>query len=527
MSILKKFQIPSDWFNFFFAIFTVMAYNGVFFRQLWEVRNGWGVRIGTAVVLVLALNIVYNLLFYRRTTKPLAVLLTLINAFVLYFMVNYNAVIDKVMLLNVIQTDVYEVEDLFGGTSLYYIMLFGVLPSLLIILLPLNYDSFSWKKRLVNISGSVLLAGAVIGIGGKTSEALLRNKPIRYALVPSNYIGSTISVIKMQKKNSSHPFVKIAEDASRTDYWHNNGKKNLFIFIVGETARADSFSLNGYERDTAAPLKPYLEELINFSNVTSCGTSTAVSVPCMFSKDGRRNFKPGSEEYTENFLDVLERLDFKVFWRENNTGCKNNCDRVEIEDFCTKKTCFDEILLTNFSEKIRQSGKDVFVVMHQTGSHGPAYFEHYPKEAERWRPVCKTENLSRCSTEELMNVYDNTVYYTSIFLNKVIKKLSSLSDEYNVALIYASDHGESLGENGIYLHAQPYETAPDFQKEIPMLVWLPDASADAFGIDRGCLQKASAKPHSHDNLFHSVLGLAGIETADYDPALDIFSGCRK
>ena len=165
--------------------------------------------------------------------------------------------------------------------------------------------------------------------------------------------------------------------------------------------------------------------------------------------------------------------------------------------------------------------------MHQTGSHGPAYFEHYPKETEQWSPVCTTENLSSCTKEELINVYDNTVYYTSIFLSKIMDELNKLSDEYNVALIYASDHGESLGEKGIYLHAQPYDTAPDYQKDIPMLIWLPQDSAKAFGVDIACLKKAAKKPHSHDNLFHSALGLAGIKTNIYNPNLDIFASCKK
>lgn len=522
------FNLSGFRFNLLFSLFLLIAYNLPFARKLWSISPSVPFMAGGLLCAFLLFLIAVSILFNKYTAKTLAIIFCFINAPVFYFMNAYNTPVDKIMLLNVVQTDVYEVQDLLGLKLLVNFLLLGLLPTLIILKTRINYGNVKQGliSAAVTVAVSAVLCGAVM-LGGHTAtrQFFSNHRDAKYYLIPVNYISASLSVWKMRPK-SDHPFVTIADDAKLNRYWNNN-KKNLFVFIVGETARAANFSLGGYKRPTNEPLNEHRQSIIYYSNATACGTSTAVAVPCMFSRSGRKDFKVGSEEYTENMLDVLEKTGYKVLWRENNTGCKNNCDRVEIEDFCTKKTCFDEILLTNFSEKIRQSGKDVFVVMHQTGSHGPAYFEHYPKEAERWRPVCKTENLSRCSTEELMNVYDNTVYYTSIFLNKVIKKLSFLSDEYNVALIYASDHGESLGENGIYLHAQPYETAPDFQKEIPMLVWLPDASADAFGIDRGCLQKASAKPHSHDNLFHSVLGLAGIETADYDPALDIFSGCRK
>ena len=529
MFVFKKFQISLGWFNFFFALVTVTLYNRVFFARVSEIYPGWPVTFATACVLVLALNIIYNLLFYRRTAKFLAVILTLINALVLYFMINYNAVIDKVMLLNIIQTDAYEVEDLLGANFFYYVGLFGVLPALVIVFLPIDYTGYGWRKRLSGMVLSALLAGGIIGVGYKTAEDLMRNhKPIRYALVPSNYIGSAISVAKMQKKNSSHPFVKIAGDAVRNDYWTENGKKNLFIFIVGETARAASFSLNGYERPTNEPLEPYAGQLLYFSDVTSCGTSTAVSVPCMFSKDGRRNFKPGSEDYTENFLDILERLDFKVFWRENNTGCKGNCDRVEVEDVCLEKSCYDKVLMDNLEQHLQKFEEDdIFVVFHQKGVHGPSYIDRYPAEFARWQPVCTDKvNVKNCTREELVNVYDNATLYGSQVLADYIRELERLGDRYNTFLIYASDHGESLGEDNFYLHGHPYDEAPDYQKHIPMLIWMSDSFAESFKIDRACLKSKLAEPHSHDNLFHSMLGLTGIKTGEYNPDLDIFADCR-
>lgn len=522
------FYISGLHFNLLFALFLLIAYNLPFARKLWSISPSFLFVAGGLFCALMLLCAAVSLLFNKYTAKPLAVFFCILNALVFYFMSAYNTPIDKIMLLNVIQTDIYEIQDLLGLKLLVFLLLLGFLPSLIILKTKIDYGNVkrSLFSSAVVIAVSAALCAAVMLSNYTTTEQFFRShRDTKYYLLPVNYVSASFSVWKMRRK-SKHSFITVADDAKLNRYW-NNPKKNLIVFVVGETARAANFSLGGYHRPTNAPLDKYRQEIVYYGNTTACGTSTAIAVPCMFSPNGRQNFTIGSEEYTENLLDILQKTGYKVLWRENNTGCKNNCNRVEIEDFCTQKSCFDEIMLTNFSTKVKQTDKDTLVVMHQTGSHGPAYFEHYPKEAARWSPVCQTENFNRCSAAELINVYDNTIYYTSLFLRKVIDELTSLSDEYNVALIYASDHGESLGENGIYLHAHPYETAPVYQKKIPLLIWLPDNSAKAFGLNRNCLKNAAQQPYSHDNLFHSVLGLAGIETIAYTPALDIFSGCRK
>lgn len=522
------FCISGFRFNLLFALFLLAAYNLPFARKLWSISPSVSFVVGGFFCAFMLLCAAVALLFNKYTAKPMAIFVCILNALVFYFMNAYNTPIDKIMLLNVIQTDIYEVQDLLGSNLMIYLVFLGFLPSFIIMKIRIDYGNFKsglLSAVVIIVASAVLCAVVMFGNYSVTEHFFHNHRDAKYYLVPVNYIGASLSVWKIRRK-SNLQFVTIADDAKLNRYW-NNGKKNLFVLVVGETARAANFSLGGYGRQTNAPLDKHRREIVYYGDTTACGTSTAVAVPCMFSRNDRENFRIGSERYAENLLDVLQKTGYKVLWRENNTGCKNNCDRVEIENFCTKKSCFDEIMLTNFSAKVRQTGKDIFVVMHQAGSHGPAYFERYPSEAIRWLPVCKTENLSRCSVGELVNVYDNTVYYTSMFLSKVMDELIALSDEYNVALLYASDHGESLGENGIYLHAQPYENAPAYQKKIPMLVWLPDSSVLAFGINRHCLEKAAGQPHSHDNLFHSVLGLAGIETINYEPALDVFSDCRN
>ena len=259
----------------------------------------------------------------------------------------------------------------------------------------------------------------------------------------------------------------------------------------------------------------------------ACGTATAISVPCMLSHHERINFEPGSGEYTENVLDIAKHAGYKVIWRENNTNCEDTCNRVKIEDFCYEKECFDDILLTNLADQAKASNEPTIVVMHQRGSHGPNYYERYPEEFKKYSPICETRDLKSCKKQELVNTYDNTIYYTSHILAKTIDELKKLEDEYNIAFLFTSDHGESLGENDIYLHSAAYDIAPSGQKRVPLMLWFSKGYIDENKINMECVNKLKTQPFSHDNIFHTVLGISNIENKYYNQKLDILSKCRK
>ena len=142
-------------------------------------------------------------------------------------------------------------------------------------------------------------------------------------------------------------------------------------------------------------------------------------------------------------------------------------------------------------------------------------------------PECATNQVQDCPREQIINAYDNSILYTDYFLSQVIHFLQKNSSQYNTVLLYMSDHGESLGENGIYLHGLPYKIAPDTQIHIPFIMWLSPEFASNFNIDTACLKQHSNEAYSHDNLFHSVLGMLDIQTGEYDAELDIFNRCRR
>jgi lipid A ethanolaminephosphotransferase len=299
--------------------------------------------------------------------------------------------------------------------------------------------------------------------------------------------------------------------------------RELTILVIGEAARADRFSLNGYPRETNPLLQK--EEIFSFRNVSSCATSTETSVPCMFSIYNRRSYSDRKGKSTENLLDVLKHAGVNILWRDNNSHSKGVALRIPYEDYkkpdknsvCDEE-CRDEGMLVGLQAYIDgQANGDILIILHQMGNHGPAYYKRYPKSFEKFKPVCETKQLNECSNEEINNAYDNAIAYTDYFLWKAIQLLKQNSAKFETALIYFSDHGESLGEKGLYLHGIPYIMAPDEQKRIATIFWL----GESFKAPKKILKNKISREYSHENLFHTALGLFEINTYLYDKKKDI------
>lgn len=348
---------------------------------------------------------------------------------------------------------------------------------------------------------------------------------------PLNFIYASLSYATTS--NRVIEVKPIESDATISAFGKAQIKPTLFILVVGETARADHFGINGYERDTTPLIAQ--QNIINFPQVVSCGTETAVSVPCMFSGLGRSGYSDAKAKSQEGLLDVIKHAGIFVLWRDNNSSCKGTCARVayeemqhlQVPELCNENECFDEVLLHQLDEKIASAVGSKVIVLHQKGSHGPDYYERYPHDKEIFSPVCKTNQLQNCTKSEVVNAFDNTIHYTDYFLNKTIEWLKTKNDQYITSLIYLSDHGESLGENNLYLHGMPYSIAPKEQKQVPFFMWFSADYAGANRIDNDCLRGISAKPYSHDNLFHTVLGMLNLQTRVYDEGFDIMNHCKR
>lgn len=528
---------------FLSAIFFTLFYNFSFFTNVLNTYPFEGinvVRLLSIGILLISLIIVLVTLFSSKyTTKPILIVLLIVSSFTAYFMDSYHVVIDDSMIRNSLQTDLRESSDLFSLKLVLYVFLLGVLPSYIIYKTKIHYKSFKneFFSKLKTIILSLIVILIIVFSFSKFYTSFFReHKPLRYHVNPIYWIYSIGNYIN--KSIHSGPIVvkQIGEDAKIREASNPNEveKSELIIMVVGEAARADRFSLNGYQKETNPLLKK--EDIVNFSNMYSCGTSTAESVPCMFSIFDKADYDYKKGISTENVLDVLKGTNnIEVLWRDNNSDSKGNALRVDFEDFRTSKTnticeedgeCRDEGMLVGLDEYIKKhKGKDILIVLHQMGNHGPAYYKRYPKEFEKFTPVCKSNQLEQCTQEEVSNAYDNAILYTDYFLSKVINFLKPYSKDYETGMVYMSDHGESLGENGVYLHGLPYFMAPDEQKHIGALMWFDGAIKDELDIDK--LNSYKNNSFSQDNLFHTLLGLFEVETKVYKKDMDILYNASK
>ncbi|HEC16714.1 MAG TPA: phosphoethanolamine--lipid A transferase [Sedimenticola sp.] len=522
------------------ALFLLLFDNAPFWRASLKVLHGISVEnIGFVaslfIVLLLLFNLLLSLVCFKYIFKPLVVGLLVSASVARYFMDAYGVMLDRTMVQNVMQTDYAETFELLNLQMLCYLLSLGFLPSIFVLRAETQYKSFTGELRtkLVAAVLSLLVAAALVFCFYQDYSSLARNnRYLRHLINPVSYLYSLGSYVHRSLGDNDTAVEPLGKDAVLTAAWKRNDKKNLVILVLGETARQMNFSLNGYQRETN-PLTG-ARDVISFKNFYSCGTATAVSVPCMFSHFDRSSYSDSRARRNEGLLDVLSHAGVGVLWRDNNSGCKGTCDRVKSEkmarlkvaDLCNSTECHDEILLHGLQQYIDSLDGDALIVLHQKGSHGPAYYLRYPKAFEKFTPVCATNQLRECRREEIVNAYDNTILYTDYVLAKTIDFLKANSERFNTAMMYVSDHGESLGESNLYLHGLPYFIAPEEQKRVPFMLWFSDGFEAGNGIDTACLRRRADKDYSHDNIFHSVLGLMGVSTAVYDAGLDLFAGCR-
>ena len=462
----------------------------------------------------------------RPLLKPVMSVLFLGTALSAYFMDCYGVIIDQEMIRNILQTQAEESLDLVSIKLLIYLVLLGILPTAWLMFTPVQRAGFLVElKARLRLTALALVGIVVIIMTFYASYApfFREHKLVRYY---SNPLYPIYSLVKFTDSNLHVPGNAIAPLGTDARIPFDDEDRELIIMVVGETARADHFSLNDYTRQTNPLLQQ--ENLFNFTHFSACGTSTAISVPCIFSILNRENFSVQQARHMENLLDVLKHAGVNVLWRDNNSSSKGVADRViyqnyrdpDINPSCDIE-CRDEGMLAGLQEYIdAQSSGDILIVLHQMGNHGPAYYKRYPRSFEAFTPACQSNELQLCTAQEIDNAYDNALRYTDYFLAKTIRLLKDNAQHFETAMLYVSDHGESLGEHGVYLHGLPYRIAPRSQTSVPALLWL---SENFSHVDRDSVGRKTGRKFSHDHLFHTVLGLFEIQSEVYDASMDILS----
>jgi lipid A ethanolaminephosphotransferase len=517
------------------ALLLSFSLNWPFFAQLQtKIPSQIGLQ-ASLLGLLLLLNLLLVLLFsIKFTQKPALLVLFLLGAVSHYFISRFGIVIDRDMLQNVAETDIAEASAMLTPALLGSVSLQLVFPLLMCRWVHTPYPTaLRFAKQWLLLM--VIVLSSIIGLAAMNRAeftTFFRNfKEVKQYALPMSPLAASISWSKaFAAEQFPTPFLMQGQDATQP-FAVRTEKPRLIVLVLGETARAGQFALNGYPRQT----NPELSQLpvVSFANVSSCGTATAHSVPCMFSNMGREHYEEKIAKNSSNVLDILQYAAINVSWLDNNSGCKGVCERVDTQllfkqqqnPLCDAGQCHDEVLLQALEQELaKPKSGDRLIVLHQLGSHGPEYFKRSLPEQKQFMPECTDKQLQNCTQSSVVNAYDNSILATDQLLAAVIRRLAQQTDSAT-AMLYLSDHGESLGENGVYLHGMPYWMAPATQTQVPMIWWMSDQYAVSQQLSKSCLGQQAKQQLSHDHLFHSLLGLFKVRTELYRSELDLMQPC--
>lgn len=528
-------------FNLLLAIWLGVFLNIAFFEKIRMLTPYNGVKAGlfvvaSIIIVVAAYNFIFQFFNWKWTAKPLAIALVFIGGFAAYAVNTLGVLITSDQIQNLVQTDIAEARDTWSWHLLTWTLGMTVVPIIVILMMKIKPEPII-RQLLHKVIASVVSLAMVLGllfVFYVDFAAIFReNRDLKGMISPQNMIASFASYYKKKAPKENLPLVVYGEDAVMQKAQATSLPK-LMVLVVGETARAENFSLNGYSKNTNPKLSQ--QDILNFSRVSSCGTATAVSVPCMFSGMPRKEYEERLASHREGLLDIAQRAGYQVTWIDNNSGCKGTCDRVNQfkipeplqQKWCKDKECFDDILIDSFKAYLatipQDDNRPRLIVLHQMGSHGPAYYKRVPAQFKVFKPTCDTNAIQGCSREALLNSYDNTLLYTDYVLDSLIETLKNTT-KYQTALWYLSDHGESTGESGMYLHGAPYAIAPTQQTHIPMLMWFSTVWQHQAKQQIKCLAQQGRKELSQDNLFPTMLSLLDVKSKVIDPNNDMLAAC--
>lgn len=515
------------------SVYFVVCANTTFWHALHVAGAAAGVQFAFGVALVALHALLFGLFAFGRALKPVLCALLVVSALASFFATHYAVLFDVEMIHNVLRTDPAESRELLSTGLLLQVLLQGVAPAVLVTLVPLQRDTFGRAalRRGVFLLAMALLAAGALGSASQGIFSLVRaDHALRYRITPGNVLVSAVRAAGERDEVPPGERRPVAIDARQTTTPVMR-RPRLLVLVVGETVRADHWGLNGYTRDTTPQLRA--RGVVNFPDVVACGSSTEVSLPCMFSALGRAHYDRDAIRAQQSLLDVVARTGVTVDWLDNQSGCKGVCAGTGMQTMtaaidpaaCRDGRCLDAVLVTALRQRLAAAQGDTLLVLHMLGNHGPAYFERYPEAFARYRPTCTSADLARCAQPAIVNAYDNAILYTDDVIAQLIDLLAARSDR-DSALLYVSDHGESLGEYGLFLHGAPYAIAPAQQLQVPMVLWTAADSARSMGIDLACVTDSAQASHSHDNLFPTVLGFFDIATRAYDRTHDLAGQCR-
>ena len=520
------------------ALYFSLASNASFWAAFRASESGhsagaWALGLGLFVAITALHAGLLSLLVNRWTRNVVLPLVLFVTAAAAFYMDRYHVYIDRDMVANVLVTEPKEARELITPDFVLALLLHGLLPSVLVwwTRAPSRSVGKGIAMHTVGIAVAFVVALGAIGLNYQSLSSLMCNeKSMRHLIAPGNWIVALGKALR-ERRGADAPRQVIATDA-RIER-PAGVRPRLVVVVVGETVNAAHWGLNGYARQTT----PRLAALdgVNYPDVEACGTNTEVSLPCMFSTQGLHDYDRDAIRGSESLLHLLAHLGVSTLWRDNQTGCKGICEGLPFESFleanvpghCEGNRCFDSVLLHELDAAVARMPGDAVVVLHMLGNHGPSYYARYPEAFKRFTPACEVDELGDCERDTIVNAYDNAILYTDTVVADTVAWLQRHAAGRDTALIYLSDHGESLGESGLYLHGVPRMIAPDEQLKVPMWLWLSPALREADGLDLACLREQASAPRTHDVLFSTVLGLMRVESSVRMPGEDLLAPCRR
>lgn len=535
----RLFPLNPEILNAVVVLFILIVNNQTMFSRAAKLSSLNSTLIFLAVMafgLTLAIVTLFSYFGWVWLQKIGLVTLLILSAVTAHYTDTLGAIFDEEMVNNIISTHPSEGAALVNFSMLLAAMLYGVLPAIFVLICPVKKRG--WLRNtavwIITIILSLGLFSAGKALGYKDFVQVSRGEmnSVTYALQPSAFLVASISLLKDRWKVWGVPFTQIGLDAVRGSSSRNASKPVVLFLVVGETARSENHELDGYSRQTN-PLLSNLD-IVNLGPSTACATSTIPALRCLFSKFSKDEINYVKFATHENLLDVAAHAGISVEWYDNDWTFAEGgvTNRIKVDrlysrtdlDACSSGECDDAVFFDVFDKVIAETSQSKLVVIHLVGSHFP-YYRRYPAEFEIFKPACNSPVLSTCTPDEIVNAYDNSIRYTDFVLSKFIEKLKN-QNKIASALLYTSDHGESLGEGGVYLHSAPIAAAPHQQTSVPFFVWMSPSYRTALDIGIDCLKKKAGAGVSHDNFFHTALGLLDVKTAERDSKLDLTDGCK-
>lgn len=502
-------NLKASYFTLLSSIITLLLFHYPFFKFVIsniDYRTFNGVLLITSLIILMVVinffSIYLILAISKKIAKILLILFFCTNAMAIYFINTYNIIIDEAMISNILNTKYEEFSSFFSLNLIFYLFFLGIIPSILVIKVQVIKETLC--KSLIMLASTLILIIVVVVANANNILWIDHNsKQLGGLAMPWSYVVNTplfyIHQAQRNKKEILLPNATIKDN-----------EKSVVVLVIGESARRQNFSLYGYTRNTN-PLLSQIDNLYYF-DANSSATYTSAGLKSIL------DHKPTNNLY-EILPNYLYRNNVDVIWKTTNWGeppvhIDKYLNKEDLRRISTDKNLnYDQVLLTNLKKDILLSTKNkILIVLHTSTSHGPAYNTKYPLEFEIFSPVCKSVELANCSQQELINAYDNTIVYTDFILSRVIQELKELKN-YKSAMLYISDHGESLGEKNLYMHGLPMSIAPKEQYEIPLIVWVSENSKQL---------KVNEQPLSQYHIFHSTLNFLNIDSPIYNKRMNIF-----